>query len=107
MRLRPAARRFIARQGRDAAFIAHSRLSGMVLRMITLNSLSAFAQEISRRPPPEAVGGVTPAAAPAGRTATAGPLPEITPSQRTLDAAPSGPAPSRPLPRGSLLDLRV
>lgn len=79
----------------------------MVLRMITLNSLSAFAQEISRRPPPEAVGGITPAAAPAGRSAATGSAPEVAPSQRTLDAAPSGPAPSRPLPRGSLLDLRV
>jgi hypothetical protein len=78
----------------------------MVLRMITLNSLSAFAQEISRRPAPEAVGGITPAAAPAGRATSPSSGAEIAP-QRPLEVAPSGPAPSRPLPRGSLLDLRV
>jgi len=88
---------------RDAAFIADQRLRGMVVRMITLNSLSAFAQEIGRRPPPEAV---SPVAAPAGRSAStiAG---DAGPQQRTLDSAPNGPAPTRPLPRGSLLDLRV
>lgn len=79
----------------------------MVLRMITLNSLSAFAQEISRRPGPEALGGVMPAAAPSGRSASPGSGGDAPSSQRTLDAAPSGPAPPRPLPRGSLLDLRV
>lgn len=71
--------------------------------MITLNSLGAFAQEIGRRPLPEAVSPVT---APAGRSASAGPA-ESGPQQRTLETAPGGPAPIRPLPRGSLLDLRV
>lgn len=83
----------------------------MVLRMITLNSLSAFAQEVTRRPAVEpargVMDGVTPANAPAGRSSTPGSGGDTGPSQRTLDAAPSGPAPPRPLPRGSLLDLRV
>lgn len=94
---------FIARSG----FTADLRLRGMVLRMITLNSLSAFAQEITRRPGPEAIGGVSPAAAPAGRSTAPGSGAEVGPSQRTLETAPTGPAPPRPLPRGSLLDLRV
>ena len=96
---------------RRSRFTGDLRLRGMVLRMITLNSLSAFAQEITRRPAPEApggvIGGVSPAAAPAGRSSTASSGGETAPSQRTLDAAPTGPAPLRPLPRGSLLDLRV
>ncbi len=79
----------------------------MVLRMITLNSLSAFAQEITRRPEPEGFGGVNPVAAPAGRSSTPGSVGESASQQRTLDAAPTGPAPPRPLPRGSLLDMRV
>jgi len=99
MQIRPLAR---ARR-RDAAFTEDQRLRGMVLRMITLNSLSAFAQEIGRRPAPEAV---SPVSAPAGRSPSAGPA-ESGPQQRTLEAAPGGPAPIRPLPRGSLLDLRV
>lgn len=104
MRLRPFSRSLRAR---DAAFTADSRLRGMVLRMITLNSLSAFAQEISRRPAPEAVGGVTRAAAPAGRATSSTAGAEIAPPQRPLEMAPTGPAPARPLPRGSLLDLRI
>ena len=59
MRLRPTP---AARACRDAALIAASRLRGMVLRMITLNSLSAFAQEIGRRPAAEPVRGIAPAA---------------------------------------------
>lgn len=101
MRILPPARPRL----RDAAFIADQRLRGMVVRMITLNSLGAFAQEIGRRPLPEAVSPVT---APAGRSSAATPgTTDSGPQQRTLEAAPGGPAPIRPLPRGSLLDLRV
>jgi len=92
---------------RRSRFTADLRLHGTILRMITLNSLSAFAQEITRRPAPEAIGGVSPAAAPAGRSTAPGSGADMLPPQRPLEAAPSGPAPSRPLPRGSLLDLRV
>ena len=97
----------IRRHPRDAAFTADLRLRGTVLRMITLNSLSAFAQEISRRPAAEAIGGVTPAAAPAGRATSPSSGAELSPPQRPLEVAPTGPAPGRPMPRGSLLDLRV
>jgi hypothetical protein len=94
MRLRPIPP---ARPRRDAAFTADSRLSGMVLRMITLNSISAFAQEIGRRPAAEPVRGITPGSA---GLQGAAPAP-----QRPLETLP--PQPLRPLPRGSLLDLRV
>ena len=88
---------------RDAAFIEDSRLSGIVLRMISLNSLGAFAQEVSRRPASEGVRGIAPSAgSPAGGAAAM--APPSAPS-RTLDAVP--PQPARPTPRGSLLDLRV
>ena len=97
MRLRPIPP---ARPRRDAAFTADSRLSGMVLRMITLNSLSAFAQEIGRRPAAEPVRGITPGTPGGAGLQGAAPAP-----QRPLETLP--PQPLRPLPRGSLLDLRV
>jgi hypothetical protein len=69
----------------------------MILRMISLNSLSAFATEISRTAP------VDPARAPNPTTVLAAAQPA--PAQRKLEAVPA--QPSGPTPRGSLLDLRV
>lgn len=66
--------------------------------MISSNSLAAFTQEVTRsRPGTEA--------SPVQRNARAE-RPEAEPvAQRKLEAVP--PPPARPLPRGSLLDLRV
>jgi hypothetical protein len=69
----------------------------MIVRMISLNSLSAFATEISRTAPVDA------ARAPMGSATLAAAQPA--PAQRKLEAVP--PQPSMPTPRGSLLDLRV
>jgi hypothetical protein len=93
-------------RGLPSRFTGDSRLRGMVLRMITLNTLGAFTQEISRRPPADAI---APAARPPATDGTRGFAadPIAASPQRTLEAAPSGPPPSKPLPRGSLLDLRV
>jgi hypothetical protein len=101
MRLHPIRPINPARRSRDAAFTADSRLRGMVLRMIALNSLAAFAQEIGRRPPVEPVRAAA-ASIPAAGLAAADPAAA---PQRPLEAVP--PQPARPLPRGSLLDLRV
>ncbi|TCH97952.1 hypothetical protein EJV46_12105 [Roseococcus sp. SYP-B2431] len=70
--------------------------------MISTNSLAAFAQEVTRTRP-----GAEPS--PVQRSARADPArveagaEQV--AQRKLEAVP--PAPTRPLPRGSLLDLRV
>ncbi len=90
--------------GRSAAgrhrplFTGPSSLDWMILRMISLNSLAAFTQEVTRnagiapaRPVPVAGGGE------ASRSAAQ--------SQRSLESVP--PKPGQILPRGSLLDLRV
>ena len=91
---------------RDAPFTEDSRLSGMVLRMIALNSLGAFAQEISRRPAAEAVRGIAPGAgASVGAAAGGAQAGGSSASQRALDAVP--PQPTRPMPPGSLLDIRI
>ncbi len=77
-----------------------SRLRGMLFGMITSNSLAAFAQEALRTQPTQPVRAVAPGGgAPAQEAGSTAPQP------RTLDAVP--PMPLRPLPRGSLLDLRV
>ena len=69
--------------------------------MIATNSLAAFAQDISALQGPRQVRGT--------QTAEAGAAPRSAQptgqGQRTLDAVP--PLPARPLPRGSLLDLKV
>jgi hypothetical protein len=70
----------------------------MVVHMIAMNSLAAFTAEVSRLQAPSQARGATPSATP-GAPAPA------QPSQRTLEALPA--PPSGPLPRGSLLDLRV
>lgn len=102
--------RLIAAAGRSAPesariFRKPSSLRWQVVRMITTNSLAAFTKEvapqnrIAERP-------VTEAAAirrqMPGDGATMG-AEQV--AQRRLEAVP--PAPSKPLPRGSLLDLRV
>jgi hypothetical protein len=86
---------------RRPAFSHSSRLGWTMLRMVSLNSLAAFTQEVTRN------AGIQPVRGPdrpsdAARTATPAP-------QRTLDAVPpSGSLPAlQVLPRGSLLDLRV
>jgi hypothetical protein len=103
MRLRPIARTAPARPAdRDAAFTSDSRLRAIVLHMISSNSLAAFTQEISRRPGMvEPVRGATSTPS-AGAMGPVGAAPD---PQRTLEAVP--PQPVRPVPRGSLLDLRV
>ena len=65
--------------------------------MISTNSLAAFTQEIGRTRPS---GDLRPAAPRAD-----GPPDAERVAQRRLDAVPA--QPSKPLPRGSLLDLRV
>lgn len=69
--------------------------------MISTNSLAAFTQEVARNRP------VT-EAAPSARAQRGmeAPRPEAElVSQRRLESVP--PMPSKPLPRGSLLDLRA
>lgn len=65
--------------------------------MISTNSLAAFTQEVSRSRPAQ---GSTPAS-----RADAPFQPTEVAAQRKLEAVP--PPPSAPVPRGSLLDLRV
>jgi hypothetical protein len=65
--------------------------------MISLNSLAAFTQEVTRG------AGLQPARGPMPEPVLAAAAP--TAPQRPLGAVP--PAPAQPLPRGSLLDLRV
>lgn len=66
--------------------------------MISTNSLAAFTQEVTRtRPATET--------APAQRNARAESPAAEQVAQRKLEAVP--PQPAQPLPRGSLLDLRV
>jgi hypothetical protein len=74
-----------------------SDLRPIVLRMISTNSLAAFTAEVTRSQGPALAraGGAT--------TATRGPL--AVESPRRLEALP--PPPATPLPRGSLLDLKV
>ncbi|WP_376091534.1 hypothetical protein ACE7GA_21930 [Roseomonas sp. CCTCC AB2023176] len=67
----------------------------MILRMIGTNSLAAFTQDVSRAAGIGSVRPVQPASTPAKSAAP----------QRLLEQVP--PPPQSPLPRGSLLDLRV
>jgi hypothetical protein len=68
----------------------------MVIRMISMNSLAAFTAEVSRMQGPAQARAA--ASTPAAQSAA----PE---QPRRLDALP--PPPAGPMPRGSLLDLRV
>jgi hypothetical protein len=86
-----------SRPGEDRFFILRSDLGATVLRMISTQSLSAFT--------PAAVDRGAPAQPP--RDAVPAKPVEVAaaPAQRALEAVPAQPA--RPMPRGSLLDLRV
>jgi hypothetical protein len=66
--------------------------------MISSNSLAAFAQAIGRTSAAQPVRGVQGGGAPSQDGV-------VGQGQRILDAVP--PPPTRPLPRGSLLDLKV
>ncbi|MFH5926645.1 hypothetical protein [Roseomonas xinghualingensis] len=92
MRIAPLA--FIHQRGR---FTSDSRLSGTILRMISTNSLAAFTQDVARA---AGIGPVQPV-----RSGGGGPSAQATPAQRLLESVP--PPPATPMPRGSLLDLRV
>jgi hypothetical protein len=72
-----------------------------MLRMLSLNSLAAFTQEVTRS------AGLQPVRGPDRPTEAA--RAAAPPPQRILEAAPPPGAlpPGQPLPRGSLLDLRV
>jgi hypothetical protein len=91
----------LRRIARRSAFSHSSRLGWTMLRMISLNSLAAFTQEVTRSAGIQPVRG---ADRPQDAARAAAP-----PPQRTLDAAPpsGSPPPLQILPRGSLLDLRV
>jgi hypothetical protein len=92
MRIPPRDRRY-----RASAFTGDSDLEGMIRRMISTNALAAFTTQVAQTRPAQPVRGVSP-----GQN---GPADAAQPTQRTLEAVPA--APIRPLPRGSLLDLRV
>ncbi len=83
---------------RRGIFTKPSSLRWKVVHMISTNALAAFPQEVSRIRP-----GVEPS--PVQRNARADDTAAEQVAQRKLEAVP--PAPNRPLPRGSLLDLRV
>ena len=85
------------RRARPPAFTEDSDLEGMIRRMISTNALAAFTTQVAQTRPAQPVRGVTPG--------QSGPAAEAQPTQRSLEAVP--PAPGRPPPRGSLLDLRV
>ncbi|WP_424811442.1 hypothetical protein [Roseococcus sp. YIM B11640] len=86
----PSSRRF----GRPA-FTPSSRLGWKVLRMISTASVSQL--EIARSRPPGDVA--------AARATSSGTMQAEQVALRRLEAVPA--APTKPLPRGSLLDLRV
>lgn len=83
---------------RRVALTVDSELAGTILRMIATHSLSAFTPAIGRPGETQPIRGVSPAAPVQPQAGAANP-------QRPLEAVP--PQPARPMPRGSLLDLRV
>lgn len=83
---------------RRVAFTLDSDLAPIILRMIATHSLTAFTPAIGRPGEAQPVRGVAPAVPLAAQ-------PHAGASQRPLEAVP--PQPGKPLPRGSLLDLRV
>ncbi|MFC0409861.1 hypothetical protein [Roseomonas elaeocarpi] len=97
MRVTPASSRARYPFANRRALSEDSRLSATILRMIALNSLSAFSQDVART---GSTTGVTPVRSRSieavGRSESPG---------RSLEAIPE--QPSKPLPRGSLLDLKV
>lgn len=77
-----------------------SDLSATILRMIALNSLAAFTQDVSRA---NGVGNVAPVRGPAATPAA----PEVTRvAERRLDSVPPPPT-GASTQRGLLLDMRV
>lgn len=84
----------------DRPFILRSELGATILRMISTHSLAAFTPAIDRAAPVQPPRGAAPAATAPAVVEAAAPA-----AQRTLEAVPAQPA--RPVPRGSLLDLRV
>jgi len=68
-------------------------------RMISLNALAAFTQEIAANV------GIVPVRSPTQPVDAGGMAGQKQPAQRALEKVP--PAPANPMPRGSLLDLRV
>ncbi|MCK8783779.1 hypothetical protein M0638_05205 [Roseomonas sp. NAR14] len=83
-------------------FTRDSVLEQMIVRMISLNSLAAFAADVTQAAGLPGGAGAARDTSPTGRAAASV---AAGPEQRTLAAVPA--APTRPLPRGSLLDLRV
>lgn len=77
----------------------HSSLQPKVKGMISLNGVAAVAQEIA------ANAGIIQARSPVQPVDILRGNTQGSPSQRSLEAVP--PEPSKPMPRGSLLDLRV
>jgi hypothetical protein len=78
--------------------------------MISLNSLAAFTQEAARTRPGQGVDATRPVQPVKGQPIQGGDgdafsAKEASTPQRALGTVP--PMPARPLPRGSLLDLRV
>jgi hypothetical protein len=90
------------REEEGRPFILRSDLGATILRMISTHSLSAFTPAPVDRAAPAQPPRDAAAPAPAGRAAE---VTAASAAQRSLDAVPAQPA--RPLPRGSLLDLRV
>lgn len=90
---------------RDAdrrSFTFRSDLGATILRMISTQSLPAFTPAVDRAAPARP----TPPPREAGDPAASAVQPAAAPvAQRSLDAVPA--QPTRPVPRGSLLDLRV
>ena len=82
----------------EAPFIPDSPLQATILRMINTNALAAFTTQVA---PTHSATPVRSASLGAS-TPSAG---DVQLPQLKLDAVPT--APTRPLPRGSLLDLRV
>jgi hypothetical protein len=78
-------------------FTRRSDLRPIVLRMISMNSLAAFTAEVSRMGGPAQARAASPSGTPGGASSGQ--------PDRRLEALP--PPPASPLPRGSLLDLRV
>jgi hypothetical protein len=99
MRVHPVSppRRRERRAGGRRTFILRSDLGATILRMISTRSLPAFTPAVDRTAPAQPSRDV---AAPVRAVEAAAPA-----TQRSLEAVPAQPA--RPLPRGSLLDLRV
>jgi hypothetical protein len=105
MRVRPVPplhRHRRRRRGEDAPFIPRSDLRATILRMISTHSLSAFTPAIGRADAPAQPPRAAATAAPDRVQEASAPAAA---AQRSMDAVPTQPA--RPVPRGSLLDLRV